>query len=97
MSNRLHDKDKFVHILTGTMDSSGMRFWYTSTPREHDTGIMTVGYDVSPFMVIPPNAPNFTVTGFMDSQCTQKVNMIVGIFLRCNRYYSICLLFKFRL
>ena len=69
-----------MHTLAGTLDSSGMRFWYTSTPREHDAGIMTVGHNVQPLMVIPPNAPNFTVTGFMDSQCTQNVSIIVGFF-----------------
>ena len=59
--------------LAGTIDSSGMRFWYTDTPREHDAGIFEVGYGVTPVMIVPPNAKNFTITGFVNDECTNQV------------------------
>ena len=62
--------------LTGTVDSSGMRLWYTSTPREHDAGIMFFGHRVHELMVIPPDAKNFTITGVMTENCTNKVSLL---------------------
>ena len=62
----------FVYI--GVIDSSGMRIWYTSTPREHDAGMLTVGYGVHPYMVVPPNAKNFTITSFVNEECTSRVS-----------------------
>ena len=64
----------FVHI--GVIDSSGMRIWYASSPREHDAGMLAVGYSVNPHMVIPPNAKNFTITSFVHEECTNKVCLI---------------------
>ena len=44
--------------------------WYTSTPREHEAGILEVGHFVTDQMVIPPNVDNFTTTGVVPSDCT---------------------------
>ena len=63
----------YCESLAGTIDSSGMRFWYTDTPREHEAAILNVGYYVTPLMVIPPNAKNFTITGFVNEECTNQV------------------------
>ena len=52
-----------------------MRIWYTDTPREHDAGMLLVGYHVHPFMVVPPNAKNFTITGLVNEQCTNRVSV----------------------
>ena len=57
----------------GTLDSSGMRMWYTSTPREHEAGILQIGHSVHPFHMIPPNVANFTTIGITTSRCTERV------------------------
>ena len=62
-----------LHVTPGTLDSSGMRIWYIDTPREHEAAIMEVGYEVHPFMVVPPNAKNFTITGLAVDECTSTV------------------------
>ena len=74
----------FVHL--GVTDSSGMRIWYTSSPREHDAGMLTVGYSVNPHMVIPPNAKNFTITSFVHEECTNKVCLINKLHISWRSY-----------
>ena len=64
----------FCEFLAGTIDSSGMRIWYTDTPREHEAGILEVGYSVTPVMIVPPNTKNFTITGLVDDECTNRVS-----------------------
>jgi hypothetical protein len=59
--------------IQGTVDSSGMRMWYTSTPREYDAGIFEIGHAVTPLHVIPPDAENFTTTGILTSECTNNL------------------------
>ena len=58
----------------GVMDSSGVEFFYTSEPREHEAGILNLGYGVNRFMVIPPNTPRYDVIGYCDPQCTSTVS-----------------------
>lgn len=62
--------------FTGTRDSSGLRFFYTRTPREHDAAVLHTGHDVNPYMIIPPNTANYTVTGMCIADCTNKVLMM---------------------
>ena len=54
-----------------------MRLSYTNTPREHDAGILEIGYVVSPLMVVPPNAKNFTIASIVTVDCTSKVYIII--------------------
>ena len=61
-------------VCSGTVDSSGMRLWYTSTPREHEAGIVDVGHFVTEEQIIPPNSKNFTTTGVMLGDCTNQVS-----------------------
>ena len=58
---------------TGVVDSSGMRFYYSSIPREHDAGILTVGHHITPFMIIPPGAPKYTIGAVCPANCTESV------------------------
>ena len=58
----------------GTVDNSGMRLWYTSTPREHNAGIVDVGHRITEDQIIPPNSKNFTTTGIMMGDCTNQVS-----------------------
>ena len=60
-------------IMAGVMDSSGMRFYYSSTSREHDAGIMFLGHDVTSYMVIPPGTSNYTIGGICTANCTKSV------------------------
>ena len=65
-----------VCVFSGVVDSSGMRIWYTDIPREHDAGMLLVSYSVHPFMVVPPNAKNFTITSFINEDCTNRVSTL---------------------
>ena len=64
--------EAILHVL-GVIDSSGMRFYYTSTPREHDAGVMFLGHDVNRLMIVPPGAPNYTIASVCSANCTQSV------------------------
>ena len=70
-----------TYATTGTIDSSGMRIWYIDTPREHEAGILEVGYAVHPYMVVPPHAKNFTITGLTIDECTSKVQKYMNIMI----------------
>jgi hypothetical protein len=61
----------------GTVDSSGMRLWYTSSPREHDSGVLYLGHFVTPYHIIPPNSKNFTTTGVMLGECSSRVSVVL--------------------
>jgi hypothetical protein len=61
--------------IEGTRDSSGMRLWYTTTPREYDAGIFEVGYFIGVDHVIPPNSENFVTQCILPGQCTTKVRV----------------------
>ena len=63
----------------GVMDSSGVEFFYTSEPREHEAGILNLGYNVNRLMVIPPNTPRYDVIGYCDPQCTSRVSGLAGL------------------
>ena len=63
----------FFYHTTGVFDSSGMRFFYTSTRRQHDAGMVGLGHYVTPDMLIPPGAINYTISGLCTSTCTKKV------------------------
>lgn len=64
----------YHYFISGIIDSSGYEFTYTADPPVHEAGILTVGYPVSPFMIIPPNVPSFNVTGTCISDCTNSVS-----------------------
>ena len=64
-------------IYSGIVDSSGIQFTYLETPREHDAGILFIGHEVSSFMVVPPNAANYTVSAFCPMECTNEVKISV--------------------
>ena len=73
---------------TDVIDSSGFRFYYTSIPREHRAGILYLGHHVTRKMIIPPNAPNYTITGFCPSNCTDTVS---GLYCFSQFNIYICL------
>ena len=56
------------------IDNSGIEFFYTSTPRQHDAGILTVGHAVRSSMIIPPNAESYSIVGECSADCTSTVD-----------------------
>nr|CAG4643081.1 EOG090X0318 [Ilyocryptus agilis] len=52
------------------VDSSGIRFWYTSHLRQFDAGVMELGLEYTDKMAIPPGQHGYTLTGYCLPQCT---------------------------
>ena len=63
-------------MYTDIIDNSGLIFTYEENPREHKAGVMVVGHEIDYKMVIPPNAPNFTVTSVCSDSCTAQVPVL---------------------
>ncbi|XP_043075757.1 DBH-like monooxygenase protein 2 homolog [Puntigrus tetrazona] len=59
--------------LTGRVDSSGLRLYYTSELRQHDAGILITGLAVAPGYAIPPKAKSFLTYGLCDTAYIPKV------------------------
>ncbi|CAI8042477.1 DBH-like monooxygenase protein 1 homolog [Geodia barretti] len=74
--------------IEGTRDSSGMRLWYTTTPREYDAGIFEVGYFIGVNHVIPPNSQNFVTQCILPDQCTNKFKPEDGIHAFANFFHT---------
>ena len=55
------------------IDNSGIEFFYTSTRRQHEAGILTVGHAVRSSMIIPPNTESYYIVGECSADCTRMV------------------------
>ena len=66
-----HRRSLFV---AGILDSSGLRFHYTSQLREYQAGILTVGWLVSGNMIIPPHQESWETQGYCVEDCTKEVS-----------------------
>ena len=75
-----------VPLLTGVLDSSGVEFFYTSSPRQHDAGILFVGHAVTFTMVIPPNAADYSILGVCSPTCTDFVREQCVCVCACVQY-----------
>ena len=60
----------YFSLFSGVVDSSGMRFYYTTDEPEHESGGLSIGHNVDPTMLIPPRAANYTVTAICPMDCT---------------------------
>ena len=60
----------------GIVDSSGLRFFYTTEEPEQRAGIIMMGHDVTRHMLIPPRTQNFTITGICSIDCTNTVRHV---------------------
>ena len=69
--------DKLSLNVAGVIDNSGIEFFYTSTPRQHDAGILTVGHAVDREMIIPPNTASYYIVGECSADCTKRVCCIL--------------------
>ena len=61
-------------FVAGILDSSGLRFHYTSQLREYQAGILTVGWLVSKRMIIPPHQESWETQGYCVEDCTKEVS-----------------------
>ena len=57
------------------VDSSGMEIHLTSKLRKYDSGMLTVGHDVSSLHLIPPGLDHFTTVAHCPDMCTQVCKM----------------------
>ncbi|XP_063420467.1 uncharacterized protein LOC134705676 [Mytilus trossulus] len=58
--------------VTGLVDSSGMKFTYTSHLRQHDAGILTVGMYENKQQIIPPHYSDFKIQSVCSKECISK-------------------------
>ena len=75
------------------MDASGLRMLVTSQLRQFDAGVLTLGHNVSPTMVVPPGV-SWTTSGQCSGQCTKKVGFLFSINIQTQ---SISMIFLLRL
>lgn len=55
------------------VDSSGLRFFYTTEEPEKRAGNLNLGHAVHPTMIIPPRTQNYTITSVCTADCTNDV------------------------
>lgn len=56
------------------VDSSGIRFYYTSKLRLHDAAVLEVGLEYTPKMAIPPQQEHYVLSGHCIIECTEVVS-----------------------
>ena len=64
-----YDNPKFKADI---VDNSGLRIFLTDQLREYDTGVIMVGHEITPFMIIPPNE-EWETTAHCTPSCTEEV------------------------
>ena len=58
---------------SGIIDSSGLEILLTPKLRQYDSGLMTVGHDVSSLHLIPPGLEHYTSVGHCPDLCTSVI------------------------
>ena len=56
------------------VDSSGLEILLTPHLRKYDSGLLTVGHDVTSFHIIPPGEERFTTVGHCPEICARVSN-----------------------
>jgi len=56
----------------GIIDSSGLRFHYTSQLRKYRAAMLSIGLSVPGSLVIPPNQDNWITEGYCAEECTAE-------------------------
>ncbi|XP_065897525.1 putative DBH-like monooxygenase protein 2 isoform X2 [Dysidea avara] len=70
--------------VSGIVDSSGIRLYYTDKPRQEDAAVLTLGHSVIGHMIIPPRVQQYVVHGFCSSNCTDEYFPEDGITVFAN-------------
>ena len=89
-----------IVTIVDNIDSSGVRFTLTSTPRQFNAGVAGVGAEVNTNLFVPPNTDRYDIYGYCPSTCTSQVCLykdIIQTFITsyyvvysCWRNYSVC-------
>ncbi|XP_008068990.1 dopamine beta-hydroxylase [Carlito syrichta] len=74
--------------IQGRHDSSGIRLYYTATPRRFNAGIMELGLVYTPVMAIPPRETAFVLTGYCTDKCTQLALPSSGIHIFASQLHT---------
>ncbi len=67
-------------LILGVIDSSGIRMHVTQSLRQHDVGMLIVGYQVGDSQVIPPQTPSFISSGYCDADLLARVSYTLNPF-----------------
>lgn len=59
--------------FTGMTDRSGIRFHFTPSIRQFDSGLLEVGHVISPYHIIPPRQRSFKSYGYCMKECLVEV------------------------
>ena len=68
--------------LIDVVDASGLEFFYSNTEPVHEAGILLMGYNILPSMIIPPKTDNYLIEAFCSGRCTEKVRDISLLFTK---------------
>ena len=64
-------------LLIGVLDSSGLKFTYTSVPPRHRAAILTTGFTTDFTMVIPPEREKYVINSVCSDTCTKQVKRLL--------------------
>ncbi|XP_067141872.1 DBH-like monooxygenase protein 1 [Centruroides vittatus] len=67
------------NLMSGIVDHSGLRLYYTTHLRKFDAMTLVVGAVYEPCVIIPPNDDNFIVAGHGDPKCLSPAIPANGI------------------
>ena len=63
----------FIFNNVGAVDSSGLKFTFSSDPPRYRAGVLSVFHSSTNYLVIPPGRDNYVINGLCSDGCTQKV------------------------
>ncbi|XP_072906327.1 dopamine beta-hydroxylase [Hemitrygon akajei] len=74
--------------LSGRLDQSGIRLFYTPTLRKFNAGIMELGLVYTPIMAIPPGETSFVLSGYCTAKCTEHTLPKSGIRIFASQLHT---------
>ena len=63
----------FIKLVSGLIDSSGIRISITKSLRTHDAGMLEMGYEVNWRQIVPPHQNDFLSVGYCSESCLAQV------------------------
>ena len=63
-------------LIEGMVDSSGFELIYTRNDRKYAANVLSVGSAMDNRLFVPPNQPNFLISGHCHTDCFRNVNTI---------------------
>ncbi|XP_078082262.1 dopamine beta-hydroxylase [Mustelus asterias] len=74
--------------VSGRLDNSGIRLFYTPSLRKFSAGIMELGLVYTPVMAIPPGEASFVLSGYCTGECTQQSLPPSGIHIFASQLHT---------